>query len=104
MIESLLSELSALGWTISWAFQFEQDHWRVSLIHYEDIGTDQQTYTAHCADAPTLASAIEDAISKIAEAEVSIVAQPNSLVEPRQPKIDLASALGLRSAPIRRRV
>lgn len=62
MIEDLLSDLALSGWTISWAFQFAPDHWRVSIIHFSDVGEPQGTYISHCADGPDFASALEDAI------------------------------------------
>ena len=62
MIESLLADLVLSGWTISWAFQFAPDHWRVSIIRRCDIGEPQGTYISHCADAPTFGEALENAI------------------------------------------
>ncbi len=62
MIESLLIDLALSGWTISWAFQFAPDHWRVSIIHHSDIGEPVGTYVSYCADGPSFATALEDAI------------------------------------------
>jgi hypothetical protein len=62
VLEALLADLALSGWTISWAFQFAPDHWRVSIIHHSDIGEPQGTYISHCADGPDFASALEDAI------------------------------------------
>lgn len=107
MIESLLSELSATGWRLSWAFQFADGHWRASIIYIlEWNGYDQpDIYLAHCADAPSLAEAIEDAMSKRAEAEFLEGSKQRYSLEPKPEKVDLVSALGLRNTtPIRRRV
>jgi hypothetical protein len=62
VIEDLLTELSDSGWTLSWAFQFAPDHWRVSIIHHSDIGEPPGHYTSFCADAPSFAEALEDAM------------------------------------------
>lgn len=101
MIEDLLTELSATGWTISWAFQYAPSEWRMSIIREEDIGAQQGSYTTACAFAPTFAEALEECLSKRAEAEFQPV---NVIAFTKEPKADLASALGLRSAPIKRRV
>lgn len=68
-MDEVLAELTSLGWTISWAFQFEPNHWRVSLCKQSDIGEPQGTYISHCADAPSLAEAIEDALCRRNDAE-----------------------------------
>lgn len=99
MIESLLNELSALGWTVSWAFQFEPNHWRISIIHY----VDDKVHLSSCADAPTFAEALEDAMSRMADAEIEDIEKPSFAKEPKVSG-SLIAALGLRSAPIRRRV
>lgn len=107
LIESLLEELSSSGWHLSWAFQFAEGHWRVSIIHVlECNGYDQpDLYHVHCADAPSLAEAIEDAMSKRAEAEFVEGNKQRYSLEPKPEKVDLVSTLGLRNAtPIRRRV
>lgn len=106
MIEDLLTELSSTGWRLSWAFQFADGHWRASIIYVlEWNGYDQpDLYHAHCADAPSLAEAIEDAMSKRAEAEFVEGNKQRYSLEPKPEKVDLIRALGLRSAPIRRRV
>lgn len=103
MLEDLLHELSSSGWQLSWAFQFSSGHWRASIIHVlEWNGYDQpDIYHAHCADAPSLYEAIEDAMSKREDAEFIEGTKVN---HSREPKVDLVSALGLRSAPIKRRV
>lgn len=106
MIEDLLSELSATGWTISWAFQYAPSEWRMSIIREEDVGTQQGSYTAACAFAPTFAEALEECLSKRAEAEFQ-PAMPQGYIKeilPITKPWDLASALGLRSTPIKRRV
>lgn len=106
MIESLLTDLAASGWKLSWAFQFAPDHWRVSIIYVlEWNGYDQpDIYHSHCADAPSLAEAIEDAMSKRAEAEFVEGSKQRYSLEPKAERIDLVTALGLRSVPIKRRV
>lgn len=107
MIESLLADLSALGWTISWAYQHSPDHWRVSIIKTESWnGYDQPAYhVSHCADAPSLAEAIEDAMSKMVDAEYVPSRPCMASKEPKQNSLaDLISATFAPSAPIRRRV
>lgn len=104
MIEDLLNDLSSLGWTISWAFQYAPSEWRMSIIREEDLGSEQGSYISHCAFAPTFAEALEDCMSKMAEAEFEPRKPISWGKEPAATKIDLVSALGLRSAPIRRRV
>lgn len=103
MIESLLAELSDSGWTISWAFQFAPGEWRLSIIHEEDVGEAQGTYISSCASAPTFVEALEDAMSKMNEAEfVEAVKQGYS----EKPKGSLLAALGLlkEEKPFERRV
>lgn len=88
------------------AFQSYRGYWRVSIIKVlEWNGYDQPDYYhTHCADAPTFAEALEDAMSKIAEAEFVEGNKQRCSLEPKQPAISLITTLGLRSAPIRRRV
>lgn len=93
-LESLLSELSASGWTISWAFQFAPSEWRLSIIHEEDIGEAQGTYISSCASAPTFAEALEDAMSKMNEAEFESAVKQGYVAE--KPKGSLLEALGLK--------
>lgn len=103
MIESLLTELADTGWTISWAFQYGPGEWRMSIIREEDIGGEQGSYLSACAFAPTFAEALEDCLSKRAEAEWE-PSQKQSWAQEPKPTTSLIAALGLRSAPIRRRV
>ncbi len=107
MIEDLLSELDTLGWTISWAYQFSLGHWRMSIIRHEDVGEDQGTYLTHCVDAPTFAEALEDCMSKMAEAEWEPKQEQSYSMTTRSATIDLSDLIAnMRppSAPIRRRV
>ncbi len=69
-IESLLADLAESGWKLSWAFQFAPNHWRVTITR-DDYwnGYDQPDYHyTDCADAPTFADALEDAMCKRNEA------------------------------------
>ena len=91
MIESLLSELASLGWTISWAFQYAPAEWRMSIIREEDIGGEQGTYLSVCAFAPTFAEALEDCLANRADAKWEPLPKPEAKIEA---KIDLRS-LGL---------
>lgn len=93
MIESLLAELSDSGWTISWAFQFAPNQWRLSIIREEDVGEAQGTYTSSCADAPSFAEALEDAMSRMNEAEFKAAVKQGYFEE--KPKGSLLSQLGL---------
>lgn len=102
MIESLLAELSDTGWTISWAFQYAPSEWRMSIIREEDVGAVQGSYLSACAFAPSFAEALEDCLSKRAEAEFLPAPDQSFANEPRP--TSLIAALGLRSTPIRRRV
>jgi len=99
MIESLLDELDAAGWTVSWCFQFASGHWRASIIRIEDVGEAQGTYISHCADAPSLREAIEDAFLRRNEAEFTIDAPPTFAREAAAPSGNLLTALGLAKAP-----
>ena len=98
MIEELLAELVSSGWTISWAFQYAPDEWRMSIIRCADVGAEQGTYVSHCANASTFANALEDCLANRAEAE--FVAEQRSLgiinkTKPLSPnKLDLKK-LGL---------
>jgi hypothetical protein len=103
MIEDLLTELSDTGWTISWAFQYGPSEWRMSIIHEEDIGGEQGSYLSTCAFAPSFIEALEDCLSKRAEAEWEATS-PITWSQAPKPITSLIAALGLRSAPIRRRV
>jgi len=98
MIEALLDELDAAGWTVSWAFQFAAGHWRASLIRIEDVGEAQGTYVSHCADAPTLREAIEDAFLRRNEAEF-ILDTPPTFAREAAPSGNLLTALGLAKPP-----
>lgn len=105
MLESLLQDLTTLGYTISWAFQFEPNHWRVSICRASTVGEPSGSYISHCADAPTLAEAIEDALSRRAEAEFVVEEDQTYTVE--VPGLSLAQAIASTfspSAPIRRRI
>lgn len=102
MIEDLLSELSSLGWTISWAFQYAPSEWRMSIIREEDVGAAQGSYISSCAFAPTFAEALEDCLSKRADAKWE--AAPKSLAQ-AEPKLDLQSlGLGRPKPRIERRI
>lgn len=104
MIEDLLNDLSTLGWTVSWAYQFEQGHWRVSIITTTDIGEAPGTFISHCADATTFAEALEDAMSKRAEATFEPQTTQGFSIE-RSQGLSLVAALGLRfPINIKRRV
>lgn len=103
MIEDLLSELSDTGWTISWAFQYAPSEWRMAIIREEDIGAVQGSYLSCCAFAPTFTEALEDCLSKRAEAKWE-PSTPTTWAQEPKPTVNLIMALGLRSAPIRRRV
>lgn len=100
MIEELLAELASSGWTISWAFQYAPDEWRMSIIRCADVGAEQGTYVTHCAIASTFAGALEDCLANRNEAEW--VAEQHSLgiIDKSKPstKLDL-KALGLVSRP-----
>ena len=101
MIDALLLELASAGWTVSWAFQFEPGHWRVSIIHY----IDDKVHLSSCADAPSFAEALEDAMSRMAEAEIEDIERPSYSLTPAA-KGGLLAALGLTSTsnlPITRR-
>jgi hypothetical protein len=105
MIEDLLTDLAASGWTISWAYQWGPSHWRMSIIREEDVGEAQGTYLTHCVDAPSFAEALEDCMSKLAEAEFEPKATQNFTIEaPKASLADLISANLRPSPPIRRRV
>lgn len=96
MIEDLLTELADIGWTVSWAFQFEPDHWRVSICQLgEWNGYDQPDYRiSHCADAPTFAEALEDAMAHRNDAVWQAGQKISTTSEPDAPTFTLAS-LGL---------
>lgn len=108
MIEDLLTDLSASGWTISMAFQYAPDEWRCTIIKTEELanGYDQPDYhVAYCAFAPTFAEALEDAMSKRSEAEFIEGAKITySSEEPRSSFLStLTSSLRVPSPPINRR-
>lgn len=98
MLEELLAELASSGWTISWAFQFAPDHWRMSIIRQTDVGAEQGTYTTHCAIAPTFAGALEDCLANRNEAEFIAEQRSLGLIDKSKPlsldKLDLKK-LGL---------
>lgn len=106
-LESLLNELSSAGWTISWAFQYAPYEWRLSIIHEEDIGQAQGTYISSCASAPSFREALEDAMSRMHEAEYE-EAQKSGLYAgaalPKPKPSSLLSQLGFKSTqqPLRR--
>lgn len=105
-LEFLLTELADAGWTISWAFQFSPNEWRLSIIHEEDISAEQGTYISSCASAPTFREALEDAMSRMHEAEYEEGRKSGLyagvILEPKRPS--LLSALGFKSnqQPLRR--
>jgi len=92
VIEDLLDELADIGWTVSWAFQFEPDHWRVSILKQ----VSDRVYFSHCADAPTFAEALEDAMSKISDATYELAVPTGYVLEQDKTQpINLLLALGL---------
>ena len=105
MISDLLDDLTTSGWTISWAFQFSADEWRMSIIREADIGAEQGTYLSHCASAPSFESALEDCLPKRNDAEFTPSEAPTwSIDTAPEPKLDL-SLLGLRpKVKIERRI
>ena len=96
-LESLLDEIADAGWTVSWAFQFEPSHWRVSLINLE--GNELKA----CADAPTFSEALENAFAAMVE---KIAPQETMGSIDSSPEPSLVQKLGLLSKPepIKRRV
>lgn len=98
MIEDLLAELALDGWTVSWAFQFAPDHWRVSIIQIDWLnynGCDQPNYkVSHCADASTFQAALEDAILRRNDARFIEGSKCTYILEPSRP-LNLVKALGL---------
>lgn len=107
MLEDLLDELSSIGWTISWAFQYSPGEWRLTIIREEDIGAESGTYFVSCAFAPTFREALEDAMGRINEAEYE-AAQKSGLYAgaalPKPKPSSLLSTLGFKSTqqPLRR--
>lgn len=102
MVEDLLAELAEVGWTLSWAFQFEAGHWRVSILKQ----VDEKVYFSHCADAPSFGEALEDAMSKISEASYELAVPVSFKMEPKTAPYNLLQAIGLAarvSAPVKRR-
>ncbi len=105
MIEDLLSDLAASGWKLSWAFQFSPNHWRVTITR-DDYwnGCDQPAYHySDCADAPSFAEALEDAMAKRNEA-IFVESSPTVCSnEPghldSNPQFDLVTAMGLHTKP-----
>lgn len=75
----------------------------MSIIREEDIGAELGSYISHCAFAPTFAEALEDCLSKRAEAQWE-PSQPITWAQEPKATGGLIAALGLRSTPIRRRV
>lgn len=98
MLDELLAELASSGWTISWAFQYAPDEWRMSIIRYADVGAEQGTYVSHCAIASTFADALEDCLANRNEAEFVAEQQSLGLIDKSKPlsldKLDLKK-LGL---------
>lgn len=98
MVEELLAELASSGWTISWAFQYAPDEWRMSIIRCADVGAEQGTYTTHCAIASTFAGALEDCLANRNEAEFVAEQRSLGLIDKTKPlsldKLDLKK-LGL---------
>jgi hypothetical protein len=88
-VDDLLTELSETGWQISWLFQFAPDHWRCSLVCPAADPDSDSHLLKSCADAPTLASAIEDAMHAMAEK-----LEPSSVewsIDISRPKLDLST-------------
>lgn len=86
-IESLFAEIESAGWTVSWAFQFQPGHWRVSILREDGAAN---TFR-HCADAPTFALALEYAFIRGEEFTTEDEPPTYSLA----PKQDLLATLGL---------
>jgi hypothetical protein len=106
VIEDLLIELSNDGWSVSWAFQFAPDHWRVSIIHHSDIGEPSGTYVSFCADAPTFAEALEDAILRRNDNPLCVPSADPTWIPETPTSTNLLTALGLhiRQPKIDRRI
>lgn len=98
MLEELLAELASSGWTISWAFQYAPNEWRMSICREADVGAEQGTYVTHCAIASTFAGALEDCLANRNEAEFVAEQRSLGLIDKTKPlsfdKLDLKK-LGL---------
>lgn len=103
LIEDLLLDLAESGWRVSYAYQHPDGQWRVSLSNMVEWNGYDQPSMLICvgADAQTFTEALEDAMSKRSEAEL---VESSKINHSQEPKTSLITALGLRSAPIRRRV
>ncbi len=98
LIDALLTDLAASGWTISWAFQYAPQEWRVTIIKTEAWnGYDQPDYRfAHCAFANTFADALEDAMCKRNEATFFKSTETNYEMAP---KLDITSLFKASAKP-----
>jgi len=61
-LPALLAILEASDWTISWAYQYGHEEWRMCLIRRVDVGAEQGTYVVHVAFAPSFAEALEECL------------------------------------------
>lgn len=104
ILSDLLAELTTSGWTISWAFQYAPDEWRMTIIREADVGAEQGTYTSHCAIAPTFHSALEDCLTKRNDATFEPTPATNGIIDKSKPKSFL-DAIGLQTKPkVERRI
>lgn len=96
-LQEILDDLTASGWTISWAFQYAPNEWRMSIIREADVGAEQGTYTTHCAFASSFQSALEDCLAKRNDALFEPNVESIGTIDntPIPTRLDL-SALGLR--------
>lgn len=98
-VDDLLADLSILGWQVNNAYQRDATLWRVSLRRPVPSGD----YFSDWGEGPTLTSALEEAMSKLADAEF-VEETPQSYAQAPAPlPFNLLKAIGL-AKPIVRRI
>src|SRR6266702_957167 len=91
MLDELIAEIASQGWLLNNCYQIDTDLWRVNLRRPTGDGD----YFSDWATGPTFVDALEECMSKLAEAEFAEAkAQTYSQAKP-EPKTNLLQALGL---------
>ncbi len=99
MLDELIAEIAEAGWLFNNCYQIDADLWRVNLRRPDGEGD----WFSDWAIGPTFTEALEECMSKLAEAKFTeSQIQAFSQAKPA-PKTNLLQALGL-AKPIERRI
>lgn len=91
-VAAILDDLAALGWLFNNCYQHDDGSWRVNLRRLDPNGD----WFTDWATGPTFASALEDCMSKLHDAEFEPTPATNGIIDKSKPKSFL-DAIGLQT-------